>query len=113
LVEVLGYLIHMLLLAELAKDKLGILVSLGLLVLFLQCQELVRRLLLVRVALVGLVVLGMVQLVLIILATILLLLFVLSWFPIKMILLCVGVRLLQMERVLDLLQCLIRGSVLR
>ena len=35
LVEVLGYLIHMLLLAELAEGRLGILVSLGLLVLFL------------------------------------------------------------------------------
>jgi hypothetical protein len=62
---------------------------------------------------VGLVVLEMVQLVLVVLVTILLLLSVLSWFLMKMILLCVGVRLLQMERVLDLLQCLIQGSVLR
>ena len=75
---VLGYLIHMLLLAELAEGKLGILVSLGLLVLFLRCQELVGRQLLVCVALVGLVVLGIVQLVLIVLVMILLLLVVLG-----------------------------------
>jgi hypothetical protein len=35
LIEVLGYLIRRLLLVELAKSKLGILVNLGLLVLFL------------------------------------------------------------------------------
>jgi hypothetical protein len=35
LVEVLGYLIRMLLLVKLAESKLGVLVSLGLLVLFL------------------------------------------------------------------------------
>jgi hypothetical protein len=102
----------MLLLVELAKGRLDILVSLGLLVLFLRYQELVRRLLLVHVALVGLVVLGMVQLVLIVLATILLLLVVLSQFLMEMILLYVKVGLLQMERVLYLLQCLIWGSVL-
>jgi hypothetical protein len=78
LVGVLGYLIRMLLLVELAEDRLDVLVSLGLLVLFFQCQELVGRLLLVCVVLVGLVVLGMVQLVLIVLAMILLLLVVLS-----------------------------------
>jgi hypothetical protein len=103
----------MLLLAELAEGRLGVLVSLGLLVLFLQCQELVGRLLLVCVFLVGLVVLGMVQLVLIVLAKILLLLFVLSQFLMKIILLYVRIRLLQMERVLDLLQYLVRESVLR
>jgi hypothetical protein len=60
LVGVLGYLICRLLLVELVKDKQGILVSLGLPVLFLQCQELVGRQWLIHVALVGLVVLGMV-----------------------------------------------------
>jgi hypothetical protein len=78
LVGVLEYLIHMLLLAELAEGRLGIPVSLGFLVLFLQCQELVRRQLLVCVIFVGSVVLGMMQLVLIVLATIQFLLVVLS-----------------------------------